>query len=323
VSALFDADRRLLLIADEVEHVYMLQNDPACNERARRIIGTLELLGTDTNSRVVTVLCGSSASLTMLLQKKIPTHKPVLDNFLHSFPQAPLLPKLNGNKFQNIAVPTPSLADIDDIDSIISTFLETKRPIDPRLRNAIMYACGSSVRSMQRFCHEIRLAPVPGAAPTTGAISDQAFADKDVAITTYMDKTPTIHAVRDRLYTANKTIFDQVPDDASTPGAANIIASIDWTQLKGVKESQLHDDIGKLLGADRAFDAKIELDYLLDRQWFARTTIGGDRIIFPTSPQSILDLRRRRASVGERAKSAYVALKAKCARFNLYGPTNY
>lgn len=180
IALLRRRNKRMLIIVDELDELYRLPGGTEVQET----LGNLQVLGNSRKGVVATVICGSSATLPLLISQY------VSPDIRKEFPTVYGAPNLNETRFrkQRIILPTPT--DLS-ILKIICPGVE-----EPRLRLCLFLA-GSNVREVHRYLNGCDIASIIDSYYTT-------------MLPANARRRSFLFAILDKLYDRNKAFLAEV-----------------------------------------------------------------------------------------------------------------
>ncbi len=263
-------DGRLLVLVDEVEHIYM-SNENETRRVRQQTIGTLAAIANDRSSRMSAIICGSSSSIPQLITGRA-----------HELPQMkfrfPLenTQNINGNKFKQFRLPQSDPRSLEDIKKILKTDRED-------FAKLCLFFSGANARALQAFATAYKNAL--NVAPDSYGSVLSLTESFTYAFSTTIKYGAVFHAILDLMYEQNKEILGQFVNGEIT---LNAIKSVDWSEFKPVPGDTAADyvacNVYKVAPSnEERLQFVMDLQFLLDKSWLTSDGMhnGLPAFIFP------------------------------------------
>lgn len=221
LDSLMSKGKRLLLVVDEMDHLYRLDHTKSPEEAraAFRTLGSLALLGSVGGPVSAVLLCGTSVVLPLL----ITTNATRDDHLRKEYPGVVGAPNLNGTKYSELRVYAGLPTDLATAQIVCEHIrANIGLPCDISIARLALFTAGGSPRLLEK-----------GA--STGAVSpDDHHASPAMSSSiTLCGPTSDLHmAIVDELQQLNKDLLRSLQDHKGRVDAA-LVSTVQWeTQLR-------------------------------------------------------------------------------------------
>ena len=251
-----------LVIADELDHVYM-SNDDSLQKR-QDIIAELSELGSQKSGRVYTVACGS-ASVTPILISKHAVHYP---DVVREYPLVPHVTTLNSSRFSAIRVASSGQNDLAIIGQAYG--------IELKLMSLIFYYSGNNLHRINQMVRTFRQKDI------TAFKSLCSFESSWAGDSTKSRErlAPLLQALRFAIIAQNATLIESVLRNPAS------IRDIDWSrQIKPISSRHVENILCVLQSKGHHFST-IHLNLLVDRG-FLLASSNFSELQLPTAAQML------------------------------------
>ena len=149
MEALFEADKHVLLIVDEIDKLYQVCPN-GWSDNLIKSLGELASIGDNDSGRFAAILCGSSSRISLLVNANGKKDEVTVNEF----PLVATSPNLNGNKFRVRRILTNPPTDITVAAYILESGLVNTK--NKAMCKAVTFITGGVTREIQRLQSERR-----------------------------------------------------------------------------------------------------------------------------------------------------------------------
>jgi len=278
-AALLKANKRILLMIDELDKFYEVDPGKDYAETLERSLAQLAIVGDDDSGSFAAVLCGSSSRVPVLISgngKSDPT-------FAKEFPLVQLSINLNGTKFRTRRVYSTTPVDLSTVASILG---DTAKLAAVRF---ITFLTGGVAREIQR------LADFTDGGPQDSTFIEQFHVESDprAAQTLSLPSGELWNSILDELQVKNASLLNELKDEDGTLSVEKL-SSVEW---EGKLQPLSYTEVQKLWKTNKNANVPNSLDHwlyhLYDRDYICIGRIEGGH---PTDiyPYSLYMLTRHK-----------------------------